>query len=252
MVLASGIPRLGSPVTASSCATAATSPTHSISGDSPLAIQSTELVVHEAGSRSAELIFGSLDGLFSVLGIIAAAGEAQLLASQIFTTGLGGAVAGALSVFAATYMSETTEKRTRLLEALDQTNRQRARRVADDGRRQARLTPDHPKVHRLLGRINRRAVLSAVVTSFTSAVSSLALLLPLLLLPPSYAVNAAMGVGILLLLVLGASRGVILKQPAVRSGLKMVFLGILVILASKYLRAYVLRLITQASWMPFP
>src|SRR5713101_310336 len=132
-----------------------------------LAIQSTELVVHEAGSRSAELIFGSLDGLFSVLGIIAAAGSAQLLASQIFATGLGGAIAGALSVFAATYLSETTEKRTRLLEALDLTNRQRARK-ADDGKRQMRLTPDHPKVHRLLGRINRRAVVSAIVTSFTS------------------------------------------------------------------------------------
>jgi len=65
-----------------------------------MAIQSTELVVHETGSRAAELIFGSLDGLFSVLGIIAAAGSAQLLPPQIFTTGLGGAVAGALSVFA--------------------------------------------------------------------------------------------------------------------------------------------------------
>src|SRR6266702_6598146 len=68
-----------------------------------LAIQSAELVVHEAGSRAAELIFGSLDGLFSVLGIIAAAGSAQLLSPQIFTTGLGGAVAGALSVFASTF-----------------------------------------------------------------------------------------------------------------------------------------------------
>lgn len=215
-----------------------------------LGVQSTELVVHEAGSRSAELIFGSLDGLFSVLGIIAAAGSAQLLAPQIFATGLGGAIAGALSVFAATYLSETTEKRTRLLEALDMTNRQRARRAADDGKRQMRLTPDHPKVHRLLGRINRRAVVSAIVTSFTSGLSSLALLLPLLLLPSSYSVNAAMGIGVLMLLVLGASRGVILKQPAGKSGFKMVLLGLVIILASKYLGAYVLRLVTQASWLP--
>ena len=113
-----------------------------------------------------------------------------------------------------------------------------------------RLTPDHPKVHRLLGRINRRAVVSAIVTSFTSGVSSLALLLPLVLLPSSYSVNAAMGIGILMLLVLGASRGVILKQPAGKSGFKMVLLGIVVILASKYLGAYVLRLVTQASWLP--
>ncbi len=215
-----------------------------------LAIQSTELVVHEAGSRSAELIFGSLDGLFSVLGIIAAAGSAELLAPQIFATGVGGAVAGALSVFAATYLSETTEKKTRLLEALDQANRQRARKAADDGRRLQRLTSDHPKVHRLLGRINRRAVLSAIVTSFTSSLASLALLLPLVLLPATYSVNASMVIGLLLLLALGASRGAILKQPAGKSGLKMVLLGMLVILASKYLGAYVLHFFTQASWLP--
>ncbi len=202
-------------------------------------------MVHETGSRAAELIFGSLDGLFSVLGIIAAAGSAQLLPPQIFTTGLGGAVAGALSVFAATYLSETTEKRSRLLEVIDQTNRQRAKKNNGDRKRPQPLTTDHPKVHHLLGRISRRAVLSAIVTSFTSAVASMALLLPLLLLPAVYSVTASMSVGVLLLVMLGASRGVALKQSASKSALKMVFLGIIVIFASRYLGAYVLRLISQ-------
>ena len=215
-----------------------------------MAVQSTELVVHEAGSRSAELIFGSLDGLFSVLGIIAAAGSAELLAPQIFATGLGGAIAGALSVFAATYLSETTEKRTRLFEAIDNANRLRARKAADDGRKPQRLTADHPRVHRVLGKINRRAIISAIVTAFTSALSSLALLLPLVIFPPSYSVNASMGIGILLLLVLGASRGAILKQRKSKSGLKMVILGLLVIIASRYLGAIVLHLFTQSSWLP--
>src|SRR6058998_4142754 len=132
-----------------------------------MAIQTTELIALDTGSVMAELVFGSIDGIFSVLGIIAAGGAAALTNLQIFTTGMGGAVAGALSVFAATYLSETTEKKTRLLDALDQANRQRARKAADDGRKPQRLTSDHPKVHRLLGRINRRAVLSAIVTSFT-------------------------------------------------------------------------------------
>src|SRR6266581_2143894 len=64
-----------------------------------MAVQSTELVVQETGSRSAELVFGSIDGLFSVLGIISAAGSAALIPVQIFATGVGGAVAGALSTF---------------------------------------------------------------------------------------------------------------------------------------------------------
>lgn len=211
-----------------------------------MAIQSTELVVHETGSRAAELIFGSLDGLFSVLGIIAAAGSAQLLPPQIFTTGLGGAVAGALSVFAATYLSETTEKRSRLLEAIDQTNRQRARRANGDGRKPQPLTTSHPKVHRLLGKINRRAVLSAIVTSFTSALASLALLFPLLFLPIGYSVTASMFVGILLLVMLGAFRGVALKQSPGKSAFKMVLLGLIVIFASRFLGVYVLHMITQA------
>jgi len=59
-----------------------------------------------------------------------------------------------------------------------------------------------------------------------------------------------MVIGLLLLLGLGASRGAILKQPAGKSGLKMVLLGLLVILASKYLGAYVLHFFTQAPWLP--
>ena len=180
-----------------------------------------------------------------MLGIIAAAGSAQLLTPQIFTTGIGGAVAGALSVFAATYLSETTEKRSRLLEAIDQSNSLRARKSNGDGKKTQRLTTDHPKVHRLLGKINRRATLSATVTSFTSPLASLALLLPLVLLPSSYSVNASMLVGVFLLIILGASRGVALKQPAGRSAFKMVILGIIVILASRFLGGYVLRLISQ-------
>ena len=59
-----------------------------------------------------------------------------------------------------------------------------------------------------------------------------------------------MGIGILLLLALGASRGRILKQPAAKSGLKMVLLGLLVIFASRYLGGFVLHFFTQAPWLP--
>lgn len=211
-----------------------------------MAIQSTELVVHETGSRAAELVFGSIDGLFSVLGIIAA-GSTELVPVQIFTTGLGGAVAGALSVFAATYLSETTEKKTRLLEAMEQANRQRTRRVNSSSKRKpAPLTTSHPRVHHLLGRISRRALMSGIVTAFTSALASLVLLLPLVLLPIEYAVNSSIVIGVLLLLLLGGFRGVALKQSAAKSALKMVVLGIIVILASKSIGGFVLRLVSNA------
>src|SRR5207245_8973958 len=82
-----------------------------------MAIQTTELIALDSWSLMAELVFGSIDGIFSVLGIIAAGGAAALTNLQIFTTGMGGAAAGALSVFAATYLSETTEKTARLLNA---------------------------------------------------------------------------------------------------------------------------------------
>src|SRR2546422_8170054 len=76
-----------------------------------MAIQTTELIALDTGSVMAELVFGSIDGIFSVLGIIAAGGAALLTNLQIFTTGMGGAAAGALSVFAATYLSETTGRK---------------------------------------------------------------------------------------------------------------------------------------------
>src|SRR6266571_2436691 len=60
---------------------------------------------------------------------------------------------------------------------------------------------------------NSYAVFCLKKKTFTSALSSLELLLHLVLIPSSYSVNASMEIGILLLLVLGASRGAILKHP---------------------------------------
>jgi predicted membrane protein (TIGR00267 family) len=210
-----------------------------------VAVQSTELVVQETASRSAELVFGSIDGLFSVLGIISAAGSAALIPVQIFATGVGGAVAGALSVFAATYLSETHEKKTQLLEAIKHTNRQRSRQSNGGKKKPTLLTTDHPKVSRLLGRINRRALGSGIVTAITSALASLVLLFPLVVFPQTYAVTASTSIGVVLLFLLGAFRGVTLKQSAAKSAVKMVILGVLVILASKILGSYVLTLIAQ-------
>jgi predicted membrane protein (TIGR00267 family) len=209
-----------------------------------MAVQSTELIVEETGSRGAELVFGSIDGLFSVLGIISAAGSAALIPVQIFATGVGGAVAGALSVFAATYLSETHEKKTQLLEAITRTNRQRSRQNNGSKKKPAPLTTEHPKVHRLLGKINRRALGSGIVTAITSALASLVLLFPLVLFPETYAVTASIIIGVMLLFLLGAFRGITLKQSAAKSAAKMVVLGILVILASKLLGSYVLKLVT--------
>ena len=158
---------------------------------------------------------------------------------------MGGAIAGALSVFAATYLSETHEKKTRLLEVLEETNRKRAR-VASNGskKKPTPLTTKHPKVSQLLGTINRRALLSGLVTSITSAFSSLLLLLPLLWLAEPYSVTASIVIGVGLLFLLGAFRGMALKQSPATSAIKMVVLGVIVILASQSLGGFVLRLIT--------
>src|SRR5207237_533473 len=160
-------------------------------GLSVMAIQTTELIALDTGSVMAELVFGSIDGIFSVLGIIAAGGAALLTNLQIFTTGMGGAAAGALSVFAATYLSETTEKK-------------------------------HALFHSLLSKVHRRALLSGLVTSGTSSVASLALLLPLVLIAQSYSVSVSILLGITLLSFLGAFRGASLKQSAAKSAIKMV------------------------------
>ncbi len=67
----------------------------------------------------------------------------------------------------------------------------------------------------------------------------------MVLFPETYAVTASIIIGVMMLFLLGAFRGVTLKQSAAKSALKMVVLGILVILASKILGSYVLKLVTQ-------
>ncbi len=162
----------------------------------------------------------------------------------MFTTGLGGAAAGALSVFAATYMSETTEKKARLLEAWE--NSRVSRRSGNgNGQRRMPTKREHVRFHRLLAKVNRRAMLSGFVTSSTSAFFSLALLLPLLLLSQSYTPIASITIGMILLSMMGAFRGVALKQSAAKSAVKMVILGILIVLVGRVLGAYVQSLILR-------
>ncbi len=69
--------------------------------------------------------------------------------------------------------------------------------------------------------------------------SSLILLLPLILLSPDIAVGGSTLLGIILLFLLGAIRGVALKQSGAKSAAKMVFLGIAIILLSRSLGGYV-------------
>src|SRR5215472_3200465 len=209
-----------------------------------VAIQISELF-GEYGSLAAEVVFGSIDGIFSVLGIIAAGGEAGISNLQILVTGLGGAAAGALSVFAATYFSETTEKKTRLMSAWEKSKKALARK-ARNGESQSKepTKKDHAKFHELLSLVHRRALLSGLVTSGTSCLASLALLLPFILLSQFYSSSTAIVVGIFLLSIMGAFRGMTLKQSPAKSAIKMVILGVIIIIASRALGAYVLSLLS--------
>jgi len=204
-----------------------------------MAIQTTELIGLEPGSLVAELVFGSIDGIFSVLGIIAAAGAAALNPEQIFITGIGGAAAGALSVFAATYLSQTTEKKTRILNAWENSKNLMAKKARSDNGQRRIPTKKHAKFHNLLAKVHRRALVSGLVTSSTSSLASLALLLPLVIFPQAYSVSASILIGMFLLSFMGAFRGVTLKQSAAKSGIKMIVLGVIIIVASRLLGSYV-------------
>jgi predicted membrane protein (TIGR00267 family) len=208
-----------------------------------VAIQISELF-GEYGSLAAEVVFGSIDGIFSVLGIIAAAGAAGISNVQILVTGLGGAAAGALSVFAATYFSETTEKKTRLMSAWEKSKKVMARKARNGESSSKEPTKkDHAKFHELVSLVHRRALVSGLVTSATSSLASLALLLPFIVLSQFYSSTTAIITGIFLLALMGAFRGMTLKQSAAKSAIKMVVLGVIIIIASRALGLYVLSLL---------
>jgi len=188
------------------------------------------------------VVFGSIDGTFSVLGIIAAGAAAGLSSLDIFATGLGGAAAGALSVFAATYLSETTEKKTRLMAAWDH-SRKVGTKKSRNGNSQLRTRKEHKVFHELLSKVHRRALVSGLVTSTTSTLASLTLLLPLLFLSQNYSTPTSMITGIFLLSLMGVFRGVTLKQSAAKSAIKMVILGVIIIVACRVLGSYVQTLL---------
>ena len=211
-----------------------------------LAIQTTELIAQETGSLAAEVVFGSIDGIFSVLGIIAAGFSFGLSSLQTFATGLGGATAGALSVFAAMYLSQTTEKKTRILAAWEN-SRKMGGKKSRNGNEILRQPSkkEHKLFHELLSRVHRRALLSGLVTSTTSTLASLMLLLPLVLLS-QFSPATSILTGIFLLAVMGAFRGMTLKQSKAKSAIKMVVLGIVIIVASNVLGSYVQTLLKPA------
>ncbi len=159
---------------------------------------------------------------------------------QIFATGLGGAAAGALSVFAATYLSQTTEKKTRLMAAWENSRKittKKSRNGSDQLREPTKK--EHKRFHELLSKVHRRALLSGLVTSLTSTVASLALLLPLVMISQFDPTTASILIGIALLSMMGAFRGVTLKQSAAKSAIKMVVLGVIIIVACRILGSYV-------------
>jgi VIT1/CCC1 family predicted Fe2+/Mn2+ transporter len=186
-----------------------------------------------------------------VLGIIAAGATYALTSLQIFATGLGGAAAGALSVFAAMYLSQTTEKKTRLLAAWENSRKIVARKTRNpnNGGPQLRepTKKEHKLFHELLAKIHRRALLSGLVVSTTSTLASLALLLPLVMLSsvydPTTAADVSILTGIFLVALMGAFRGMTLKQSKAKSAIKMVILGIVIIIASRILVSYVQTLL---------
>ena len=97
--------------------------------------------------------------------------------------------------------------------------------------------------HELLSRVHRRALLSGLVTSTTSTFASLALLLPLVIVSQLFASQVSLLTGLFLIALLGAFRGVTLKQSAAKSAIKMVILGVIIIVASRVLGSYVLTLL---------
>ena len=98
--------------------------------------------------------------------------------------------------------------------------------------------------HELLSRVHRRALVSGLVTSTTSTLASLALLLPLVIVSQFYApTQISLLTGLFLIALLGAFRGMTLKQSAAKSAIKMVILGVIIIVASRVLGLYVLSLL---------
>lgn len=175
------------------------------------------MAMFEESERGRYIILGTIDGILAVLGIIIGLSSATLDPGVIVKAALGGGIALCLTNGIGSYLAETAVEYGKLLEV-----------------EQALLQDlKDTKIEKLT---RRNIIVDSILHGGSSFIGSLIPILPLFFVPDGIAVFVSIGFALAALVVLGLFAGSISGQSYLKSVMRMVFLGAIVVIACSMLR----------------
>jgi predicted membrane protein (TIGR00267 family) len=175
------------------------------------------MAILEESERGRYIILGTIDGILAILGIIIGLSSATLDSGVIIKAALGGGIALCLTNGIGSYLAESAVEYGKLSEV------------------EAALLQDlkDTKIERLA---RRNILIDSVLHGGSSFVGSLIPILPFIFIPDGIAVYISVGLALAALILLGLFSGKISGQSYLKSVIRMVFLGAVVVIACSVLR----------------
>ncbi len=171
----------------------------------------------EESEQGRYIILGTIDGILAILGIIVGLSSATLDPGVIIKAALGGGIALCLTNGIGSYLAETAVEYGKLSEV------------------EAALLQDlkDTKIEKFT---KRKIIKDSITHGGSSFVGSLVPILPFLFVSGGVALYVSVGLALAALVVLGLFSGRISGQSYLKSILRMVFLGAVVVIACSVLR----------------
>jgi predicted membrane protein (TIGR00267 family) len=175
------------------------------------------MAILEESERGRYIILGTIDGILAILGIIIGLSSATLDPGVIVKAALGGGIALCLTNGIGSYLAETAVEYGKLSVV------------------EAALLQDlkDTKIEKLA---RHNIIVDSVLHGGSSFVGSLIPILPFIFIPDSMAIYVSIGMALAALVVLGLFSGRISGQSYLKSIIRMVLLGAIVVIACSLLR----------------
>lgn len=171
----------------------------------------------EESERGRYIILGTIDGILAVLGIIIGLSSATVDSGVIIKAALGGGIALCLTNSIGSYLAESAVEYGKLSEV-----------------EQALLQDlKHTRIEKIT---KRNILIDSFLSGSSSFVGSLLPIMPFVLFQNGPAVYISIALALIALVVLGWFSGKISGQGYIKSVLRMVFLGAVVVIACSVLR----------------
>ncbi len=175
------------------------------------------MAIFEESERGRYIILGTIDGILAVLGIIIGLSSASVSSIVIIKAALGGAIALCLTNSIGSYLAESAVEYGKLSE-VEQALLQNLK---------------HTRIEKIT---KRNILIDSLLSGGSSFFGSLIPILPFVLAPDGIAEYISITLALAALVILGLFSGKISSQSYIKSVVRMVGLGIIVIIVCSVLR----------------